>query len=68
MSKNVSYRLDRTAFSTQTLDEANNHYGFWKNKPLKERLNAAFYLISQTYNVGIETRLDKTVFTKRKHG
>ena len=67
MSKQIQYRLDKTAFSSQTLQEANNHYGFWRNKSQSERLNAAFYLISQAYNVTSETRLNKTVFSKRKH-
>lgn len=67
MSEKKSYRLDKTAFSAQTLEEANNHYGFWSDKSLRERLNAAFYLISQAYNVTSETRLNKTSFSKRKH-
>lgn len=68
MSEKNQYRLDKTAFSKQTLQEANDHYGFWKNKSPTERLNAAFYLISQAYNVTSGTRLNKKVFSKRKHG
>lgn len=68
MNKRDEYRLDRTAFSAQTLNEANNHYGFWKNKSQEERLNAAFYLISKAYNVTAATKLNKMVFSKRKHG
>ena len=68
MNKKDQYRLDKTAFSAQNLHEANNHYGFWKKKSQNERLDAAFYLISQAYNVTAETKLNKTVFSKRKHG
>lgn len=68
MNNKIQYRLDKNAFSAQTLQEANNHYGYWKNKSQKERLNAASYLISQAYNVTATTKLNKTFFSKRKHG
>lgn len=68
MSEKSQYRLDKTAFNSQTLHEANDHYGFWKNKSQSERLNAAFYLISQAYNVTATTRLNRHAFSKRKHG
>ena len=68
MNDKPQYRLDRNSFSAQTLQEANDHYRFWKNKSQKERLNAAFYLISQCYNVLPSTKIERTVFSKRKHG
>ena len=68
MSEKNQYRLDKTAFNSQTLQEANDHYGFWKNKTQSERLNAAFYLIVQAYNVTAATRLNRKAFSKRKHG
>ena len=61
------YTLDKTAFQAMTVQDADNHYGYWKNKSLKERLNAACYLINQFYGVTPQTPIDKTVFTKRKH-
>lgn len=61
------YALDKTAFSKMSFEEANNHYGYWKNKSMKERINAAFYLIYQMYGVNKHTPIDKTVFSKRKH-
>ncbi|MBL7762352.1 MAG: hypothetical protein JNL23_02885 [Chitinophagaceae bacterium] len=61
------YRLDRDAFKMSTVEEAANHYGFWKNKSMKERLDAAFYLIQQAYGINNKTLLDKAVFSKRKH-
>lgn len=61
------FRLDKTVFQAMTVQEADHHYGYWKNKSLKERLEAAFYLINQFYGTTPQTPLDKTVFTKRKH-
>ncbi|MEO6290489.1 MAG: hypothetical protein ABIO76_11235 [Ginsengibacter sp.] len=67
MSFSKNYSLDKTAFKAMTLREADNHYGYWKNKTLKERLEAACYLINQFYGTTPQTPVDKTVFTKRKH-
>jgi hypothetical protein len=61
------YRLDKTVFQATTVEEADHHYGYWKNKSLKERLEAACYLINQYYGTTPQSPLDKTVFTKRKH-
>lgn len=61
------YRLDKTAFQAMNVEEADNHYAHWKNKTLKERLDAACYLINSFYNITPQTPIDKTVFTKRKH-
>jgi hypothetical protein len=61
------YKLDKTAFQAMTVEEADTHYGYWKNKSYKERLEAGCYLIEQFYGVTKRTPLDKTIFTKRKH-
>jgi hypothetical protein len=61
------YTLDKTVFRAMTIQEADNHYGYWKNKSMKERLYAACYLINQFYGTTPQTPVDKTVFTKRKH-
>jgi len=61
------YTLDKTVFQAMTVQDVDNHYGYWKNKSLKERLDAACYLINQFYGVTPQTPVDKTVFTKRKH-
>jgi hypothetical protein len=61
------YRIDKTAFRAMTVQEADDHYGYWKNKSHKERLEAACYLINQFYDTTPKTPVDKTVFTKRKH-
>jgi len=61
------YKLDRTAFQRMTFEEADNHYGFWKDKSLKERWNAGCYLSMQMFGCNKHTAIDKTVFNKRKH-
>lgn len=67
MSFSKNYPLDKTTFQAMTLGEADNHYRYWKDKSLKERLDAACYLINQFYGTTPQTPIDKTVFTKRKH-
>jgi len=61
------YRLDKTVFRASKIEEADHHYAYWKNKSLKERLEAACYLINQFYGTTAQTPIDKTVFSKRKH-
>ncbi len=61
------FRLDKTAFQGMTFEEADNHYGNWKNKSQRERLEAACFLINQFYGTTPQTPIDKTIFTKRKH-
>ena len=61
------YRLDKTVFQAMTFEEADNHYGYWKNKSLKERWDAGCYLSMQMYGCNRLTQIDKTVFAKRKH-
>lgn len=67
MSENKKYRLDKTAFQAMTVQEADNHYGYWKTKSHNERLEAACYLINQFYGTTPQTPVDKSIFTKRKH-
>lgn len=66
-NESQQYRLDKTAFRAMTVEEADEHYGFWKDKSFTERLNAAFYLINTFYGTNPKTQIDKTVFAKRKH-
>ena len=61
------YKFDKTAFQAMTFEEADNHYGYWKNKSLKERWDAGCYLSMQMYGCDKNTPLDKTAFNKRKH-
>ena len=62
------YKFDRTAFKASTFQEADDHYTYWKHKSLKERLEAACYLITSAYNFSSENlpALDRSYFTTRK--
>ena len=60
------FRLDRTAFKASTVKEADDHVTEWADKTPWERLEAAWFLINHAYGVDATTRLDRTVFSKRK--
>jgi hypothetical protein len=57
------FRLDKTAFEA---NDADNHIKYWKDKSYSERLQAAWFLIQHAYGIDNKTRMDKTVFEKRK--
>ena len=67
MAEEKKYKLDKTAFQAMTVEEADSHYNFWKNKSYKERLTAGCYLIEQFYGVTSHTPINKSAFSKRKH-
>ena len=64
-----SFRLDRTAFHMGTHEETEHYHACNQPETLSERLNAAAYLISVAfgYDLANPPRLDRTVFTARKH-
>jgi hypothetical protein len=68
MATPKKYRMDKTAFKMQTFEEADNNYGNWEMKSYAERLDAACYLICTAFGIKPSTKLDRTVFSKRKHG
>lgn len=61
------YRLDRTAFKTQTAKEAADHDKYYKELPLKERLSIVNYLNSIAYNYpeNDSPKMDRTAFSIR---
>jgi hypothetical protein len=61
------FRLDRTAFTKQSLEKADCTKAYWLTKSCLERLQAAAYLNSVAYNFppSQPPRLDKTHFEKR---
>jgi hypothetical protein len=61
------YKFDRTAFQAMSFEEAADHYGYWKDRPVKERWDAGCYLSMKMYGCDKHTPIDKTVFNKRKH-
>ena len=58
--------MDKTAFKVGNAGEADDHVSEWRDKTPGERLEAAWFLINQVYGVNSKTRLDRTVFSKRK--
>ncbi|MFN5424275.1 MAG: hypothetical protein ACK5A2_02750 [Bacteroidota bacterium] len=59
------FRLDRTAFKAQTLEEAARHSEYYKKLPWQERLQIANYLNSVAYNYDLNNppKMDKTKFS-----
>ena len=46
--------------------EADNHVSYWENKSESERLDAACFLIYQTYGTNQFRKVDRTISSKRK--
>ena len=65
-----TYRLDRTAFKAQTVEDASKHGAFYKTLTWQERLRIANYLNSIAYNYpeSDPPRMDKTAFKIRSRG
>jgi hypothetical protein len=61
------YRLDRSAFKIQTLEEADNTRAYWLTQSLEERLRAAMYLNSIVYGFDPENppRMDRSSFSEK---
>ena len=59
------FRLDRTAFKAQTLEEAAQHSDYYKKLTWQERLQIADYLNSVAYNHDLNNppKMDKTKFS-----
>lgn len=62
------YKLDRTAFSINTFEEADALNVYGKDVSYTERLRQAYYLISKAYGFYIDNPpiMDKTYFSSRK--
>lgn len=58
------YKLDRTAFKAQTLEEAADHTDYYHKMSWKERLRVSAYLNSIAFNYpqNLPPRMDKTRF------
>lgn len=64
---NKDYEIDRKKVVAQTFDQANDHVSYWADKTPEERLNAACFIINQIYGVTPQTKVDRSVVSKRKH-
>ncbi|MFN5641741.1 MAG: hypothetical protein ACK4V4_06785 [Sphingobacteriales bacterium] len=62
-----SFKLDRTAFKGQTLNEAANHAEHYKKLTWQERLKVAEYLNSVAYNFDMNNppKMDRTRFSTK---
>ncbi|HTN05263.1 hypothetical protein [Agriterribacter sp.] len=63
------YRMDKTAFSIQTFEEADGAMRDYSNHTFRERLHIYWHLTSIAYKFDLNTppQMDKTVFGMRKH-
>jgi hypothetical protein len=66
--KKKEYKLDRMLLQSMTLEEADDHVTYWKNKTQSERLDAACFIINQIFNVSPTDKIDFKFSDKRKHG
>jgi len=69
MLNEFDFKLDRTVFKHQSIEEADKNTNYWLSKTLEERLAASFYLNSIAYNFDINNppKMDRTVFSMRKN-
>jgi len=61
-----NFRLDKTFSKTSTIAEASNNYEYWQTKTIRERLEAANYLIKVAYRITEFPPMGKTIFSTRK--
>jgi hypothetical protein len=64
------FKLDCNAFSLKNIRKQHLQRSYWLKKSPEERLAAAAFLIAQAWGYAYEKppRMDKTVFSMRKHG
>ena len=68
MATPKKYRMDKTAFKLQTVEEADDAMRDYTNHSIQERLRIYWYLTSIAYKFDLENppRMDKTVFQMKK--
>lgn len=62
-------RLDKTKFRKGTVEEMDDTREYWMSRTPAERLRAAYHLTLRAYGYDPKSppRMDKTVFSKRRH-
>ncbi|MEP6646037.1 MAG: hypothetical protein ABJC12_03035 [Saprospiraceae bacterium] len=62
-------KLDRTSFIRQTAEEASHTTAYWRQQSDAFKLRSAYHLSLRAYGFdpANEPRLDRTVFSMRKH-
>jgi len=68
MATPKKYRMDKTAFKLQTVEEADDAMRDYTNHSIQERLRIYWYLTSIAYKFNLDNppRMDKTVFQMKK--
>jgi hypothetical protein len=63
------YQLDRTAFTAQTIQQADNTRAYWLQQPPHERLRAAWWLTCHAFGIDYNNppKMEKNFFSSRKH-
>jgi hypothetical protein len=64
----TEYRLDKSAFKKQSVEEADQTATYWRKQSLQERMRAATYWILSAYGL-LDTgfpEMDKSAFSKKK--
>lgn len=59
--------MDRSIVSKSSFEEADDHVSFYADKTPLERLNYACDIINSIFDSSPEKKVDKTVFSSRKH-
>jgi hypothetical protein len=69
MATPKKYRMDKTAFKIQTVEEADDAMRDYTNHTVEERLRIYWYLTSIAYKFDLDNppRMDKTAFRIKKH-
>ena len=62
-----SIKMDRSTVNMSSFEEADDHVSFYKDKTPLERLNYACDIINSIFDSTPEKKVDRTVFSSRKH-
>ena len=73
-------KFDKTTYSEKPFKEADNSLTYWRSRPMWERLQAGYHLSLRAYAFakasayanghdpnGPEQKIDRTIFSTRKH-
>ncbi|CAM3588069.1 hypothetical protein FLGE108171_04450 [Flavobacterium gelidilacus] len=60
-------KMDRSVVSKSSFEEADDHVTFYEDKTPLERLSFACDIINSIFDTNPEMKVDRTVFSSRKH-
>lgn len=61
------FKMNRLVTSKSSFKEADDHVTFYKDKTPLERLNYACDIINSIFQSSPEKKVDRTIFSSRKH-